>query len=70
MNDTTQFLMRHGTPLLFAGVLIDQMSLPVPGLPWLLAAGALAATGKFNLFTGIAATLVASLSADAFWLWR
>ena len=45
MNETLDFLVRHGTTVLFAAVFIDQMGVPLPAAPWLLAAGALAAGG-------------------------
>ena len=51
MSQTTQFLINHGLPILFGVIFLEQMGLPLPGIPWLLAAGALSATGKFN--TGV-----------------
>jgi len=38
-------------------------------MPWLLAAGALSAAGKFNLLLGLGATVVACLIADAIWFY-
>ena len=69
MNETSQFLIRHGLPLVFAVVFVEQMGLPIPALPVLLAAGALSAAGKFNLLLGIVATVVACLIPDAFWFY-
>src|SRR6266478_3341969 len=69
MSETTQFLIRHGLPLVFAAVLVEQMGLPIPALPLLLAAGALSAAGKFNLFTGIVVTAIACLIADTSWFY-
>src|SRR5215472_18160531 len=69
MTQTTQFLINHGLPLVFAVVFVEQMGLPLPALPWLLAAGALAAAGKFNLLLGLGATVLACLAADAFWFY-
>ncbi len=66
---STQFLIRHGLPLVFAVVLVEQLGLPIPALPLLLAAGALAAIGKFNLWLGLLATLVACLIADLLWFY-
>ena len=68
-TETSQFLTRHGLPLVFAVVLVEQLGLPVPSLPLLLAAGALSATGSFNLFLGIAVTMIACLLADVFWFY-
>lgn len=69
MNGVTQFLIDHGVPLVFAVVLIEQLGLPIPALPWLLAAGALSAAGKFNLPLGLVLTVVACLVADAIWFY-
>jgi membrane protein DedA with SNARE-associated domain/rhodanese-related sulfurtransferase len=69
MHGTTEFLIRHGLPLIFAVVFVEQMGLPLPALPWLLAAGALAAVGKFNLALGLLVTVIACLLADAIWFY-
>jgi len=72
MNESTeasQFLIRNGPSLVFATVFVEQMGLPIPALPLLLAAGALSAAGKFSLLTGIMATVIACLIADAFWFY-
>ena len=41
MHQTLEFLLRHGYWVLFAWVLAEQLGLPVPSLPILLAMGAL-----------------------------
>ena len=69
MTHTSQFVIDHGLPLVFAAVFVEQMGLPLPALPWLLAAGALSATGEFNLPLGLAATVIACLVADATWFY-
>jgi membrane protein DedA with SNARE-associated domain/rhodanese-related sulfurtransferase len=69
MTETTQFLMRHGLPLVFVAVLVEQLGVPIPALPLLLAVGALSATGKFSLVLGILVTVVACLIADASWFY-
>ena len=51
--------------VLFAVVLAEQMGLPLPAMPWLLAAGALSARGSFNSVVAIALTVVACLLADS-----
>src|SRR5881296_3370442 len=62
LTETSQFLIRHGLPLVFAAVFVEQMGLPIPALPLLLAAGALSAAGKFSFPLGIAATVIACLN--------
>jgi membrane protein DedA with SNARE-associated domain/rhodanese-related sulfurtransferase len=69
MSETTRFLINHGLPLVFGAVFVEQMGLPLPALPWLLAAGALSATGQFSFPLGVAATVLACLAADAFWFY-
>jgi membrane protein DedA with SNARE-associated domain/rhodanese-related sulfurtransferase len=67
MSDPTQFLVDHGGPILFAVVFIEQIGLPIPSIPWLLAAGALAAGGKLNPLTALVVSIAASLLADLIW---
>jgi membrane protein DedA with SNARE-associated domain/rhodanese-related sulfurtransferase len=69
MTETTQFLIDHGLPCVFAAVLLEQIGLPLPALPFLLAAGALSAIGKFDPMLGIGATVLACVMADTFWFY-
>ena len=69
MSQTSQFLIDHGLPLVFGAVFVEQMGLPLPALPWLLAVGALSATGQFSFPLGIGVTILACLTADAFWFY-
>ncbi len=67
MNQITQFLISHGGLILFLVGFGEQNGLPLPGAPWLLAAGALSASGKFSLFAAIGWTAAGSVAADAIW---
>ncbi len=69
MTKTIEFLVRHGAIVLFAAVFVEQIGVPLPAIPWLLAVGALCATGKFSASLAIALVLVACLAADAFWFY-
>src|SRR2546430_15470281 len=69
MTETLGFLVRHGPVVLFAAVLVEQMGVPLPAAPWLLAAGALAATGNINWFAALAAATFGSLLADLIWFY-
>ena len=69
MNETTQFLINHGPPVVFVAVFLEQMGLPLPVIPLLLAAGALSATGKFSPLLGLGITVLACLIADTFWFY-
>ena len=54
MHETINFLIEHGYTLLFAWVLAEQLGLPIPALPLLLAAGALAGAGKLSFGWAVA----------------
>jgi len=49
MNQILLFLAEHGGAVLFVVVLAEQLGLPLPSLPWIVAAGALAADGRISL---------------------
>jgi membrane protein DedA with SNARE-associated domain len=59
----------HGGLVLFLIIFAEQIGLPFPGAPWLLAAGALAAGGRVNLVTAILWATIGSLAADTFWFY-
>lgn len=67
MSEITGFLVNHGAAVLFVFVFLEQAGVPLPAAPWLLAAGALAPTGKLHLPSALALTVVACLIADALW---
>ena len=67
MSQITQFLTSYGALILFATVFAEQSGLPIPALPWLLAAGALAAGGYISLFAAICSAACGSLAADVTW---
>jgi membrane protein DedA with SNARE-associated domain len=60
----------YGYPLLFAGVMLENAGIPVPGETAVLAAGFLASTGCFDLRIVIAVTVAAAVLGDnaGFWL--
>ncbi len=67
MMETIQFLIRHGYTVIFLFVLAEQFGLPLPAIPLLLAAGALAGTGKLSLTLVVLSAVAASLLADSCW---
>ena len=67
MDDVTQFLVRHGGLVLFATVFAEQAGLPIPAVPVLLAAGALAGAGKMNLALAVVLGVTACLLGDLLW---
>lgn len=67
MDAATQFLIRHGEFVLFATVFAEQAGLPIPAVPVLLAAGALAGAGKMNLALAVVWGVTACLLGDLIW---
>src|ERR1051325_8276619 len=65
----SQFLANYGLPLVFGAVFVEQIGIPLPAIPWLLAVGALSATGRSSAVLAIALTLIACLVADAIWFY-
>ena len=67
MHSTLEFLVHHGYVVLLGWVFAEQIGLPIPSLPILLAAGALAGTGRLSFFGSLVMAMVASLMADTIW---
>jgi membrane protein DedA with SNARE-associated domain len=69
VNHTLQFLLEHGYAVLFISVFVEQIGLPVPALPILLAMGALAGSEQISYATAMGVVVLASLIADNVWYW-
>lgn len=67
MNNLFQILIRHGYTLLFLGVFGEQIGLPLPAEPLLLAAGAMAGERLLNFGLAFFLAVIASLMSDVFW---
>lgn len=67
MGSIISFLFRYGYVLLFGWVLAEQLGLPLPSAPMLLAAGALAGTSRMNLAIALLLPITAAVVSDAFW---
>jgi membrane protein DedA with SNARE-associated domain len=67
MNQAIDFLMRHGYSVLFALVFAEQIGLPIPAVPVLLAAGALAGSGQISFAGALMLGVLASLASDTIW---
>ena len=63
----TAILLTYGYFLIFGWVLLEQLGLPLPATPVLLAAGALSATEHMNFFSALLAGTLACLIADVSW---
>lgn len=67
MNELTELLARYGLLLVFANVLLTQAGIPVPAIPMLIVAGALAAQGEFSYTALLLTALAAALLGDIPW---
>ncbi len=67
MEKFIHFLTTYGYTVVFLWVFIEQIGIPVPALPLLLAAGALAGLGKLDPVTTILAATLAAVVADSIW---
>jgi membrane protein DedA with SNARE-associated domain len=67
MHRTIEFLIKHGYVVVLAWVFAEQLGVPAPSLPVLLAAGALAGTGRLSFWACLVLVTVASLFADSIW---
>ena len=64
---STHMLFLYGYLLLFAWVLVEQLGVPLPATPVLLAAGALTAERQLSFPLALLVGLVAALTADTTW---
>ncbi len=67
MTNVLDFLFRHGYVVLLGWVFLEQLGLPIPSIPLLLAAGALGGMARMNIFAALLVTMFAAICAD--WLW-
>ena len=63
----THFLIVYGYLLLFAWVLIEQLGIPLPATPVLLAAGALSAEHELSFPAAMLLAMAAAMTADSCW---
>jgi membrane protein DedA with SNARE-associated domain len=69
LNEISEFIVLHSPLFLAAVVFIEQLGAPVPAIPIMISAGALAKFGKFNLLYGFPLTVVACVVADLIWFY-
>jgi membrane protein DedA with SNARE-associated domain len=67
MHSAMDFLLRHGYLVIFVAVFIEQIGVPIPSGPVLLAAGALVGFQRLNLFPVLELSVAASLVCDSLW---
>jgi membrane protein DedA with SNARE-associated domain len=69
MNETSEFLVGHAELIIFLAIFAEQLGVPLPAAPVLVAAGALAAEGVLNPVLALGVTIVACLLADLVWFY-
>src|SRR5258708_34880880 len=62
-----RLIAEYGLALVFANVLLEQLGLPIPAIPTLVVAGALAAEGELSSFAVFGVAFVACMMGDAIW---
>src|SRR5437879_8387601 len=59
--------MRHGYTVVFVWVFAEQVGLPIPSMPMLRAAGALAGSGQLSFVATLGLAIVAAVLSDSIW---
>lgn len=67
MHAVIPFLLRHGYWVLVVNVFAEQVGLPIPAFPVLLAVGALAGLGYFSFWISLLLAVSAALASDLIW---
>src|SRR5713101_101726 len=62
-----RLITEYGLALVFANVLLEQLGLPIPAVPALVVAGALAAEGELSPLAAFGVAFVACMIGDAVW---
>jgi membrane protein DedA with SNARE-associated domain len=74
MIDLGAQIARYGVGFVFLNVLTEQAGLPVPAVPGMVVAGALAADGRVSHWGVLGAAVAAAVAADSVWFtlgrWR
>jgi membrane protein DedA with SNARE-associated domain len=65
--ELTPYVIAYGLPLIFGIVLLEQLGAPIPALPVLIVAGALAVDRNLSAVQILTVAVVASLLADSVW---
>jgi membrane protein DedA with SNARE-associated domain len=67
MHSLFEFLLHHGYVVLLGWVFAEQIGLPVPSVPLLLATGALAGAGRLSFLASLFFCVLAAVAADSLW---
>ena len=69
ISGTIESLIKYGYIVVFVSVLAEQIGLPVPSAPVLMAAGALAGFHRLNVFEALTLAVAASVMSDLLWFY-
>ena len=69
MDSVANELLQYGVSLVGLNVLLQQLGLPIPAVPTMMLAGALAVAGRIDFTQAFAISVAASLVADLLWFW-
>jgi membrane protein DedA with SNARE-associated domain len=67
MHRIVEFLLQHGYLVVLGWVFTEQLGIPLPSMPLLLAAGALAGSGQLNVFACLFYAMLGAVAADSIW---
>jgi membrane protein DedA with SNARE-associated domain/rhodanese-related sulfurtransferase len=67
MQEIVRLITQHGLALVFANVLLEQIGLPLPAIPTLVIAGALAADGKLSAPALFGVAFIGCVIGDTLW---
>jgi membrane protein DedA with SNARE-associated domain len=68
-QEAITLIAQYGLLLAFVSVLVEQAGAPVPAMPTLVVAGAVAASGDLSITAILLVSLVACLLGDLPWYW-
>ena len=67
LHQTVAEMTKHGSLVLFIWVSAEQLGLPLPAVPILIAAGVLSTTGQMSLATALVLGVLGCLVGDITW---
>src|SRR5438045_4380919 len=67
MQELIDLIAQYGLTLVFVNVLVEQVGLPVPAVPTLIVAGALAAAGELSAAAVFGVAVLACYIGDGLW---
>ncbi len=69
MDTLSASLARYGVSLVGLNVFLQQLGLPIPAVPTMIVAGAMAASARISAPGAFAVSVLASVVADLLWFW-